>query len=62
MGTIADGQRAPDFAFDDVRDALQTMDSPFGKLTCTQPAERMPATPPHWALPPVPIGADQARW
>jgi crotonobetainyl-CoA:carnitine CoA-transferase CaiB-like acyl-CoA transferase len=62
MGTIADGQRTPDVGFDDVGDALQTMDSPFGRLTCTQPAERMPATPPHWALPPVPIGADGARW
>ena len=61
MGThrrMASARPTP--AIDDVRDALQTMDSPFGRLTCTQPAERMPATPPHWALPPVPIGTRSA--
>jgi len=62
LGTQDDGQRAPDPAIDDVRDALQTMESPFGRLTCTQPAERMTATPPHWSQPPVPIGTDQPRW
>lgn len=62
MGTLDGGQAAHDPSIDDVRDALQTMDSPFGTLTCTQPAERMSVTPPHWALPPVPIGSDEARW
>jgi hypothetical protein len=62
MGTLDTGQDAHDPSIDDVRDALQTMESPFGTLTCTQPAERMSVTPPHWALPPVPIGSDEARW
>jgi crotonobetainyl-CoA:carnitine CoA-transferase CaiB-like acyl-CoA transferase len=62
MGTLDDGQRTHDPAFDEVQDALLTMASPFGKLTCTQPAERMPETPPRWARPPVPIGTDEPRW
>jgi crotonobetainyl-CoA:carnitine CoA-transferase CaiB-like acyl-CoA transferase len=62
MDTLDGGQRTQDPTFDDVQDALMTMDSPFGKLTCTQPAERMPLTPPRWTRPPVPIGTDEARW
>jgi crotonobetainyl-CoA:carnitine CoA-transferase CaiB-like acyl-CoA transferase len=62
MGTLENGQRAADPTIDDVRDALQTVDSPFGSLTCSQPAERMSATPPGWSRPPVPIGTDEARW
>ncbi|MDR5749736.1 MULTISPECIES: CoA transferase [unclassified Caballeronia] len=62
MGTLDDGQRTHDPTFDEVQDALLTMASPFGKLTCTQPAERMPATPPRWARPSVPIGTDEPRW
>ncbi len=62
MGLIEDGQNVPDPQLDDVRDVLQTIDSPFGSLTCTQPPERMSLTPPFWRLPPVPIGTDQPLW
>jgi len=62
MGLVENGQRAHDPSLDDVRDMLQTVESPFGVLTCTQPAERMSVTRPFWSRPPVPIGTDEARW
>ncbi len=62
MGTVEDGQQARDPGIEDVRDGLQTIESPFGTLTCTQPVERMSVTPPYWHLPPVPVGSDEARW
>ncbi|MFK4444516.1 crotonobetainyl-CoA:carnitine CoA-transferase CaiB-like acyl-CoA transferase [Caballeronia udeis] len=62
MGLVDDGQNVPDPQLDDVRDMLQTIESPFGPLTCTQPPERMSLTPPYWGLPPVPIGTDQPHW
>jgi crotonobetainyl-CoA:carnitine CoA-transferase CaiB-like acyl-CoA transferase len=62
MGQVENGQQAHDPSLDEVRDVLQTMDSPFGVLTCTQPPERMSLTPPFWSRPPVPVGTDQAQW
>jgi crotonobetainyl-CoA:carnitine CoA-transferase CaiB-like acyl-CoA transferase len=62
MGLIEDGQKIHDPNIDDVRDALQTIDSPVGSLTLTQPPERMSITPPFWASPPVDIGTDEPRW
>ena len=62
FGTIADGWRAPDVSLDDVRDLMQTMDSPFGKVLATAPAEAMSATPPRFDRPPVPLGTDAASW
>jgi len=62
MGLVEDGQQVRDPQLDDVRDMLQTIDSPFGSLTCTQPPEQMSLTPPFWRSPPVPIGADQPVW
>lgn len=62
LGTIADGWRAPNVRLDDVRDLMQTMDSPFGRLLVAAPAEFMSSTPPRFDRPPVPLGADAARW
>jgi crotonobetainyl-CoA:carnitine CoA-transferase CaiB-like acyl-CoA transferase len=62
MGTVENGQQAHDPGIDEVRDVLQTIESPFGTLTCTQPVERMSVTAPFWRLPPAPIGSDEARW
>jgi crotonobetainyl-CoA:carnitine CoA-transferase CaiB-like acyl-CoA transferase len=62
MGLIEDGQKIHDPIIDEVRDALQTIESPFGSLTLTQPPERMSMTPPFWASPPVEIGTDEPRW
>ena len=62
LGTIADGWRAPDPGLDDVRDLMQTMETPFGKVLAAAPAECMSATPPGFDRPPVPLGTDVARW
>ncbi|MGV7247043.1 CoA transferase, partial [Caballeronia sp. M23-90] len=62
MGLIEDGQKIHDPNIDDVRDVLQTIESPFGSLTLTQPPERMSMTPPFWPSPPVEIGSDEPRW
>jgi crotonobetainyl-CoA:carnitine CoA-transferase CaiB-like acyl-CoA transferase len=62
MGLIEDGQKIHDPRIDDVRDVLQTIESPFGSLTLTQPPERMSMTPPFWSSPPVEIGTDEPRW
>ena len=62
MGLIEDGQKIRDPQINDVRDVLQTVESPFGSLTLTQAPERMLLTPPFWASPPVPVGTDEPRW
>jgi len=62
FGTLETGWRAPDVGLDDVRDLMQTMVSPFGTILSVAPAESMSRTPPRFALPPHPIGADEPRW
>lgn len=62
FGTLDAGWRASDVGLDDVRDLMQTVESPFGKVLATAPAESMSLTPPRFALPPHPIGADEPRW
>ncbi|PMS17364.1 carnitine dehydratase [Trinickia dabaoshanensis] len=62
LGTIADGWRAPNVRPGDVRDLMQTMDSPFGKVLAVAPAEAMSATPARFDRPPVPLGTDRASW
>lgn len=62
MGTIADGWRAPNVGLADVRDLMQTMSSPFGKVLAAAPAEVMSVTPPRFDRPPVPLGSDEPRW
>ncbi|QCP48470.1 CoA transferase [Trinickia violacea] len=62
LGQIEGGRRAPDVTLDDVRDCLETVESPFGRVLGTSPAERLSETPPFFARPPVPIGTDEARW
>ncbi|WP_116135511.1 CoA transferase [Trinickia diaoshuihuensis] len=62
FGTIADGWRAPDVRLGAVRDLMQTMDSPFGKVLAAAPAETMSETPPRFDRPPVPLGTDRPSW
>lgn len=62
MGQIEDGWRAPEVTLDDVADCVETVESPFGRVLGTQPAERLTETPPFFARPPVPVGHDDARW
>ncbi|WP_179401540.1 CoA transferase [Burkholderia guangdongensis] len=62
FGLVPDGERARDLALDDVRDRLDRVVSPFGVVDAVRPAERLSATPPYFALPPVPLGTHAARW
>jgi crotonobetainyl-CoA:carnitine CoA-transferase CaiB-like acyl-CoA transferase len=62
LGQIEDGWRVPDVSFGDVQDCLHSVDSPFGRVLGAAPAERLSRTPAFYARPPVPIGADAARW
>ena len=62
MGTIADGWMTPDVGLNDVRDLMQTISSPFGKVRAAAPAEVMTVTPPRFGRPPVPLGSDEPRW
>jgi crotonobetainyl-CoA:carnitine CoA-transferase CaiB-like acyl-CoA transferase len=38
------------------------MDTAWGRLTRLGPIARMSATPPHWSLPPAPLGTHAAEW
>lgn len=62
FGILPDGEHARDIAPDDVRDRIDRIESPFGAIDAVRPAERLSATPPHFALPPVPLGTDAPRW
>jgi crotonobetainyl-CoA:carnitine CoA-transferase CaiB-like acyl-CoA transferase len=62
FGIVPDGLRAPDFATDDVLDRIERIASPFGAVDAVRPAERLSATPPSFARPPVPLGTDAACW
>jgi len=62
MGQVEGGWRAPEVTVDDVQDCLESVDSPFGRVRGTSPAERLSETPPFYGRPPVPIGTDEARW
>ncbi|MDQ7975851.1 CoA transferase [Paraburkholderia sp. SARCC-3016] len=62
LGQIEDGWRVPEVNFDDVKHSLEAVDSPFGRVLGTPPAEQLSETPPRYGRPPVPIGTDDARW
>ena len=62
FGVVPDGLHAPEFTPDDVRDRIDRSASPFGTIDAVRPAERLSATPPRFARPPVPLGTDDARW
>jgi crotonobetainyl-CoA:carnitine CoA-transferase CaiB-like acyl-CoA transferase len=61
LGRI-DGMSCPDPKFDDVQDRLEETASAFGRLTAVRHAAVMSETPPHWARPSVPLGADAPAW
>ncbi|WP_176050704.1 CoA transferase [Burkholderia sp. BCC1644] len=62
FGNVPGGLSAPDLAAADVRDRIDRIASPFGMLDTVRPAERLSATPPAFARPPVPPGTDDAYW
>jgi crotonobetainyl-CoA:carnitine CoA-transferase CaiB-like acyl-CoA transferase len=43
-------------------DLLETGPSGFGELTALRHSGHLPETPPHWALPPVPLGTHRPAW
>ncbi|NOG69488.1 CoA transferase [Roseicella sp. DB1501] len=45
-----------------LEDLLEEGPSGFGRLTALRHAGHLPATPPHWALPAVPLGTHAAAW
>jgi len=59
---LTDGFSAADPGLEDVRDLLDTVPSPYGRLTLVRHAARLSATPAHWARPPVRLGTDAAVW
>jgi crotonobetainyl-CoA:carnitine CoA-transferase CaiB-like acyl-CoA transferase len=62
MGQIEDGWRLPEVTYEDVQDCMESVDSPFGRIRGTLPAERLTETPAFYSRPPVPIGTDAAAW
>jgi hypothetical protein len=62
LGQIEGGWRVADVGFDEVRNRLSSVDSPFGRVLAAAPAEQLSRTPAFYARPPVPIGTDAARW
>jgi crotonobetainyl-CoA:carnitine CoA-transferase CaiB-like acyl-CoA transferase len=62
MGQIEDGWRWPEVTSDEVQDCMESVDSPFGRIRGTLPAERLTQTPAFNGRPPVPIGTDAAAW
>jgi crotonobetainyl-CoA:carnitine CoA-transferase CaiB-like acyl-CoA transferase len=45
-----------------VEPELMQMKSPFGIVTALKPVTRFSETPPHWELPPEPLGASLPEW
>ncbi|MFP3505297.1 CoA transferase [Burkholderia sp. SIMBA_062] len=62
FGVVPDGLHAPELTPEDVRDRIDRSASPFGTIGAVRSAERLSATPPRFARPPVPLGTDGARW
>ena len=46
----------------DVGDLLMNTATPFGEVTHLRPATHLPATPPRWDHPTVPLGTHQPEW
>lgn len=45
-----------------VQPAMVASDTPYGKLRHLGPVLKLSETPPHWALPTVPLGTHQPAW
>lgn len=62
LGRLEDGFAAGIPAMAELGDLLETTDSGFGRLTALRHAGQLAETPPHWALPAVPLGTHEAAW
>ncbi|MEE2777651.1 MAG: CoA transferase [Acidobacteriota bacterium] len=61
LGRI-DGLGAADPPLEEVGDVLDTLDSPFGKITYVRSPVGLEETPPHWVRPPVALGSHPPEW
>ncbi|MCC8394168.1 CoA transferase [Paraburkholderia sp. MMS20-SJTR3] len=62
FGLLENGQQAADPSLDEVRDCVASVQSEFGSVLAVQPAEQLELTPAFYALPPVRVGAHDAKW
>jgi crotonobetainyl-CoA:carnitine CoA-transferase CaiB-like acyl-CoA transferase len=62
LGLVADGLNAPDLGRDEYAAWMQTMESPFGRITAVAPVEQMSETMPHFDRPPMPLGSSDPVW
>ena len=54
--------RSPELPAERLAGLLTETDTPFGRLRHLAPAARMPATPPRWDRPTVPMNHDRPAW
>ena len=62
QGSLSPGQHTAELTQQEIGMSLQTMDSPFGKISAVAPVEQMELTPPGFDKPPVPLGTHAAEW
>jgi crotonobetainyl-CoA:carnitine CoA-transferase CaiB-like acyl-CoA transferase len=62
LGRVAGGLAAPDIAYEDIGDLLETCDSGFGRLTAVRHAAQLSASPVRWTLPAVHLGSHPPAW
>ena len=61
LGTV-NRRRAQPVTEEEAERLSDTRDTPLGSLRFLRPAESLSVTPPHWDLPPAPIGSSPAAW
>ncbi|GBE43447.1 formyl-coenzyme A transferase [bacterium BMS3Bbin10] len=62
MGRVEGGQARADPGPDEVGDLVELAPSGFGALAAVRHAAQMPATPPRWTRPSVPLGTHPPVW
>ena len=62
LGRLEEGFAAGVPTMAELGDLLETTDSGFGRLTALRHSGQLAETPPHWALPSVPLGTHRAEW
>jgi crotonobetainyl-CoA:carnitine CoA-transferase CaiB-like acyl-CoA transferase len=62
LGRIEGAFGVPVPKMEELGDLLEEMPSGFGRLTALRHSGQLPETPPHWALPPVPLGTHAPAW
>ena len=62
LGRLGNGLACADPKLADIADLLDTMDTPFGRMTFVRHAARLSATPARWERPPVQLGTHAPVW